>query len=251
MSLPIELWIKIALSAPCGLLCVRLRMDTDEHMFNSLARAIPYLGRWTIGAHHDPLVADNKRAMERAIVSSIINRRLDLMIMFGYSVHFETINESTGRMDMYDNFTKKDPEYIIWRKNGIIHRNDQPALQCVWNYKDTECGWILEYRWMYHGLPHNTRGVAVVTVCCDPCYTWYQRGTIHRTDGPAVLDGEYSVVWYKHGIYHRDDGPADIDIEGAISWFLENRRHRSNGPSYISPSGELRWYVNDEPTTPT
>ncbi len=174
--LPTELWIKIALSSPHSL-CGEydeLQADTDEYVFNSLVRAIPSLGRWTIAGHN----------------GSIVNRRLDLMITFDYSVEFNP--------DVYGDST-------CWRKNGFFHRNDQPA------YVDVRIS-----EWHQHGRLHRTDGPAVQVGY--EWVEWWQHGTHHRDDGPVCMHGNERVEWRRNGVRYRAAGPAIIYADGRLTY---------------------------------
>ncbi len=172
--LPPEIWIKIAMCSPRSSLCDELR-GTDEHTFNALVRAVPSLGRWTIAGHN----------------GDIVGRRLDLMIMFGYSI----VCERTMGEDL-----------IRWYKDGLLHRNDQPAI------------------------------IGVVTCC------WYYHGARHRRDGPAVQTGSYWFMWLQHGAHHRDDGPSSMYDTSCVSWCKNGMSHRDVMPAVIYVAGEMVWY---------
>lgn len=68
-------------------------------------------------------------------------------------------------------------------------------------------------------------------------------GDWHRTDGPAVIEGD-SQHWCIHGKYHKEDGPAIIYEDGSKEWFLNGERHREDGPAVIYEDGDKEWYLN-------
>jgi hypothetical protein len=43
-------------------------------------------------------------------------------------------------------------------------------------------------------------------------------GCYHRSDGPALIRPDGTVVWYQHGLVHRVGGPAIIYASGAKEW---------------------------------
>lgn len=47
----------------------------------------------------------------------------------------------------------------------------------------------------------------------------YNRKTLHRVDGPAVVGPHGERAWYIEGKRHRIDGPALI-IDGIESWWI-------------------------------
>ena len=101
-----------------------------------------------------------------------------------------------------------------WYKNGVLHRDDAPAI-----------------------VGHNGRGAYE---------EWYQNGLRHRDGGPAVLNDMFEK-WYQHGKLHREDGPAKFrgDIYGGVyvykEWFRGGRLHREDGPAYEG-GNQRRWY---------
>lgn len=56
---------------------------------------------------------------------------------------------------------------------------------------------------------------------------WYEKGLIHREDGPAVEHFDrWFKKWYRHGILHREDGPAVECLNGNSEWYFDGRLHR-------------------------
>jgi hypothetical protein len=49
---------------------------------------------------------------------------------------------------------------------------------------------------------------------------WWQHGSIHRDDGPAIEWSDGDKVWYQHGKCHRDDGPAIMLVNKKYDWYL-------------------------------
>ena len=71
---------------------------------------------------------------------------------------------------------------------------------------------------------------------------WYQKGRLHRTDGPAVEWYNSSRSWYQNDQLHRTDGPAVELHDGTRQWFVANQLHRINGPACEYPDGTRKWY---------
>jgi len=76
--------------------------------------------------------------------------------------------------------------------------------------------------------------------------SWYLKGKLHRTDGPAIIDADGNEYWYKHGKLHRDgDKPAYIDRGGNEYWYQNNKLHREGDkPAVIRAGGKQEWYLN-------
>ena len=51
------------------------------------------------------------------------------------------------------------------------------------------------------------------------CYYIEGTRTLHREDGPALID-DTSTEWFFNGNLHREDGPAVIHREGDVEWWL-------------------------------
>ena len=45
-------------------------------------------------------------------------------------------------------------------------------------------------------------------------------GQLHRTDGPAIIIPNGTVMWFLNGVRHRTDGPAIVWPHGAKEWWL-------------------------------
>ncbi len=203
-SLPVELWIKISLSSP---------HNESEYTFNYLVRAVPSLGRWAISGHS----------------GEIIGRRLDLMEAFGYDVRFGGID--IGNMYVWTN----DARYIVWRKNGVPHRNDGPAIMNTEEYHYFHSISVCQVAWMRHGRLHRgpLNGDGPALEGTDGALDWFINGKSHRDDGPAAMWPQYYITWKENGYRHRDDGPAKILANGGIEWYIRGELHHANGPLVI------------------
>ena len=71
-----------------------------------------------------------------------------------------------------------------WWKNGVLHRDDGPAVE-----------WV------------------------DGARCWYKNGERHRDDGPAVEYADGTREWWRYGYLHRDDGPAIEWASGTRDWY--------------------------------
>ncbi len=223
LMLPTELWIKIALHSPRST-CHGIQVDPNEHVFNSLARAIPALGRWTI-AGHNGIYND----------SVIIDRRLDLMLAFGYSVE---IRSTTHYVYGYRNDRMgMDHGCIVWKKDGRIHRNDGPAtISAVGDLYVPNTWCTARYTWQYHGHFHRVGGPSNESL--NSCQSWNLYGDSCRCDGPAEMGDHSLIAWYQGDDSHRVDGPAFIGSDGDITWYAHDERHRIGGPALIWPNRE-------------
>lgn len=82
------------------------------------------------------------------------------------------------------------PDTRVWCRDGLIHRDDGPAIdRAVW-FAPYQEYWLM-------GRRHRVNGPAVV----GKDETWYHHGLIHRSDGAAVVNidrrNHYGVwVWY-------------------------------------------------------
>lgn len=63
-------------------------------------------------------------------------------------------------------------EEKIYKKNGLLHREDGPAL-----------------------------------ILADGTKYWYNEGKLHRLDGPAI-ESDIFREWFQYGYLHRIGGPA-------------------------------------------
>ncbi len=79
----------------------------------------------------------------------------------------------------------KDRDSIRYYKNGLLHREDGPAVEYA----------------------NSTK-------------YWHNNGKIHREDGPAIECVNGDKFWYKNGQRHREDGPAIVYASGNKYWYL-------------------------------
>jgi hypothetical protein len=104
---------------------------------------------------------------------------------------------------------------IKWKSpNGILHREDGPAVEHPYAYK-----------------------------------SWYINGKRHREDGPAVEYSNGDKEWYINGEIHREDGPAVEYPSGYKEWYINGKRHREDGPAVECSNGDNAWYINGKELT--
>lgn len=75
-----------------------------------------------------------------------------------------------------------------WYKNGQLHREDGPAVECA-----------------------------------DGTKIWYRNDQVHRENGPAIECINGTKIWYFNGKLHRKDGPAVEHVDGIKSWFINGQ----------------------------
>ncbi len=216
-------------------------MDTDEHTFNLLARAVPALGRWTIGVHDGTLDV----CSIPAVASTIINRRLDLMEMFGYSVGF---NRDLGDFEFPDEVCLEpniNRNNIVWYKNRVEHRNDQPAVTGVADVYTTPDRCWHTHIWAYNGNKHRWHGPA--TMRSDGQFEYYLYGDEnHISGGPSSMGSDGLFAWRENGRLHNNNGgPSIMNDTGYMCWFEYDQFHREGGPARILPDGRLEFWLDD------
>lgn len=106
---------------------------------------------------------------------------------------------------------------VEWYRNGLLHREDGPAIDFRNNRQD-----------------------------------WYLNGLRHRTDGPAITHADGTEVWYFHGIKHRENGPTVQLHTGENIWYLNGKKHREDGPAVetiLNGAPHQEWWMNDQELT--
>lgn len=74
---------------------------------------------------------------------------------------------------------------------------------------------------------------------------WYQNGSLHREDRPAVEFFNGDKEWWVNGELHREDGPA-LKYHFIEKWFKNGKLHRVNGPAIKEKCGSEYWLINDK-----
>jgi len=75
--------------------------------------------------------------------------------------------------------------------------------------------------WYKDGLLHREDGPAVEWA--DGAKFWYKEGKLHRIDGPAIEYANGSKLWYEKGKLHRIDGSAVEWNDGIKEWWIEGK----------------------------
>jgi len=96
--------------------------------------------------------------------------------------------------------------------------------------------------WRFEGLLHREDGPAVEFV--NGSKYWYLNGELHRENGPAIEDANGNKEWRFNGELHREDGPAVIEPNGSKEWYINGELHREDGPAIEDPDGSKFWYLN-------
>lgn len=72
---------------------------------------------------------------------------------------------------------------------------------------------------------------------------YWENGTLHRTDGAAIIYANGDKFYYQFGKLHRTDGPA-IDSDGSRYWYVNGMRSRIDGPAVILPGGYKEFWID-------
>jgi len=78
------------------------------------------------------------------------------------------------------------------------------------------------YWYNQNGLLHREDGPAVEWI--DGTKEWYRNGLLHREDGPASEWADGTKEWYRNGWLHREDGPASEWADGTKEWWLNGEK---------------------------
>lgn len=127
-----------------------------------------------------------------------------------------------------------------WYQNGELHRTDGPAIE----------GYDGRVEYWVQGVPHREGLPAVVhahkrfeAVHTDtPLEGWYEKGRLHREDGPAIIFKD-TEIWMRYGKFHRLDGPA-VQVghaRGAEYFFSKLRYSRAYDRRRYAPGATEFW----------
>lgn len=130
----------------------------------------------------------------------------------------------------------KEKHKKVWVKDGLAHRKGDPAME----YKDGS--WI----WYQKGQIHRTDGPAKFDALGKTLF-WYQNGFLHRDNGPAE-EAPDGMKWYQQGVLHREDGPA-VDLDYLTAWATYGKYHRLDGPAKIFKEGKQEFFVAGRKTS--
>ena len=96
--------------------------------------------------------------------------------------------------------------------------------------------------WRKNGMLHRKNGPAITGLFVE-CYCKY--GKFHREKYPAVIWKDGLLEWYLDDKRHREDGrPAVIWSDGTKEYWVNGLRHRVDGPAIEYASGEKYWFLN-------
>lgn len=96
------------------------------------------------------------------------------------------------------------PLAVMWRRNGMLHREDGPAYERA-----------------------------------DGTKRYYRQGLLHREDGPAVVHPDGTCLWFRHGVLCREDGPPVIFGDGSREWIWGETSYRETAPqSPVASEGQ-------------
>ncbi len=187
MDIPLEIAVKIAKSLP---------WREAEYLFNALVRAIPSVGRRTIGTP-----------------SLVINTRLNLMIELEYTVYLGIDVEGYQHLTWLKNNERHRNDVpartwcggdISWWKHGGRHRRNGPAVIC----NAGNC------QWWQHDCLHRDDGLPADMQCSSSCISWRVHWDNHREEGPARICGDGYLDWRQRGHLYRVNGPYIIHPDG-------------------------------------
>lgn len=105
-------------------------------------------------------------------------------------------------------YEEKDLKKISWYRNGVLHRENGPAVECE------------------NGEKH-----------------WFIDGKHHRDDGPAQIWSNIDY-WFTHGKIPTNVEDLGIRIEYSMYWFIEDKLHREDGPAIELSDETKEWYLN-------
>ena len=107
---------------------------------------------------------------------------------------------------MTTNFISSNESYPVYNND----RSDVPT------FIDVRDGTVV-MRWYKNGMLHRENGPAMITKNSDKTTleSWYINGQLHRNDAPAIIhtndNGEVMAeIWYKNNSIHRENGSAII-----------------------------------------
>ena len=98
----------------------------------------------------------------------------------------------------------------VYYEGGKMHRLDGPAYTYI--HENVSNPSLAK-------TPHYDKAISIsstprpMPLFKESTYKWYRRGSLHRVDGPAVIQNDswrQTLGYYKSGVRHRIDGPALI-----------------------------------------
>ncbi len=109
--------------------------------------------------------------------------------------------------------TKISSDEKYFNNEGKLHRVDGPAMT---NYDLS--GRPTKETWFKDGIRHREGGPAVTFFFGESLggdsFIWFYKGYKHRVGGPAQYSSDsINEKWYDHGSIHREDGPAITSLD--------------------------------------
>lgn len=141
----------------------------------------------------------------------------------------------SSSIDIEVKLTDNDQLIIKHYQNGVLHRDDGPAVIAFRNVdpnsikgKDTD--FLLNWK----ATPRVEK--------------WYKNGVLHRQDGPAYLFIENGVITRARLMSFGDFPPAWVRVQDTEGWFLNGIEDRlDGGPTFTNYAlREQRWVKNGQ-----
>lgn len=117
--------------------------------------------------------------------------------------------KAQDKEEIIESVTEYGIKLKSWYKNGLLHREDGPAIEY-------ETG---EKHWYINGLLHRDDGPAVEGAPLKKYQTgyrfesWYKEGKLHRLDGPAITYASGDKFWYEDDKFIK----SDLNISDPLS----------------------------------
>lgn len=181
-------------------------------------------------------------------------QHLNALRCFKISDSIESMDEMS--ISYKPSYTPSDFAFVeVWYKNGIIHRDDFPAVKFVAN-NGNPGGELHSEIYYSNGKIHRTYGPAVKIYYANSKRVkeevYIKNGLVHSDYGPAVFryfktafwrEDEYGyikeVVYFNNGVLERTDGPAWIEY--FIGPPFTNTQYYSYGPI-----DQITYHLNGE-----
>lgn len=134
-----------------------------------------------------------------------------------------------------------------WYKNNVLHREAGPAIECV-NPNDNQyyLDGAFKTKAQFDSIINKKKNLKYSK---DNPPT--APGTYDLGDGISIYIAAYGkdtfTLWQRDYKNHRDDGPAIIDQWGNKEYWVDGKRHREDGPAVEHANGDKEYHVNGEP----
>lgn len=154
-------------------------------------------------------------------------------------MHKKQIKELLTHRRIYS-LSKKEIRSMVALKK-VIDITDKKAKRSLFTGVTVDTSGVIFYR---NGLIHREDGPAIIAKNGDRF--WYFDNQLHRLGGPAELRfiDKYRG-WYNHGKLHNKNGPALVFNKGTDKeireWFINNVRHNNKGPAVEGKNNLYFW----------